>query len=185
MKIGVLALQGGFAKHIEVLKSLGINYKEIRLSQDMNDIDALILPGGESTTNIKLMNSYELYSKIQDFSSSHPLFGTCAGSILMGKQASNFPYQTLNLIDAFVERNAYGTQVDSFIDDFDFLGKRIEAMFIRAPKFKDIGDTVKVLSYHNGDPVIIHNDEHLMATCHPELTRTTDVHQFFIETFLK
>ena len=185
MRIGVLALQGGFSKHIDILNLLDVRSKEIRLTSDLNDIDALILPGGESTTNIKLINSYELYSAIIEFSKNHPLFGTCAGSILMGKQASDFPYKTLNLIDVYVERNAYGTHVDSFIDHFDFFGNSIEAMFIRAPKFKEIGDSVSVLSSYNQSPVVVSNKDHLMATCHPELTKTVDIHKYFIETFVK
>jgi 5'-phosphate synthase pdxT subunit len=184
MKIGILALQGGFAKHKDVLNQLDVESIEVRLPKQLDEIDALILPGGESTTNIKLIKTFELFEPISEFSKSKPLFGTCAGSILMGTSATNFNYPTFGLIDTKVHRNAYGTQVDSFQDEIDFQGKKIDVMFIRAPKFSDLGDDVTVLSTIGDDPIIVRNERHLMATCHPELCGETAVHDYFISSFL-
>lgn len=181
--IGVLALQGGFAKHVEILAALGASHREVRLAADFADLDGLILPGGESTTNIKLIHSANLFGVISDFAKEKPVFGTCAGSILMGREATNFPYDTFHLIDAKVERNAYGTQVDSFLDSFNFNGKSADAMFIRAPKFSDLGGEVETLAEVNGSPVIVRNSRHLMATCHPELAGELAIHKYFIENF--
>lgn len=184
LKIGILALQGGFAKHIEVLNKLQIESLEVRLPKQLEEIDALILPGGESTTNIKLIQSYNLFQPILDFAKEKAVFGTCAGSILMGKEATNFKYPTFNLIDVKVHRNAYGTQVDSFLDEVRFQDKMIDVMFIRAPKFSDLGQDVQVLASEDEDPIIVRNKHHLMATCHPELTGETAVHEYFVNEFV-
>ncbi len=101
----------------------------------------------------------------------------------MGREATNFPYETFKLIDAKVVRNAYGTQVDSFIEEFEFVGENIDAMFIRAPKFAELGKDVQVLAELSGSPVIVRNEKHLMATCHPELACELAVHKYFIENF--
>jgi 5'-phosphate synthase pdxT subunit len=183
-KIGILALQGGFAKHRDILSQLNVQTVDVRSSNDLTLIDALILPGGESTTNIKLIHTANLFASIASFAKQKPVFGTCAGSILMGREASNFPYETFNLIDVKIERNAYGTQVDSFLDSFEFLDSPIDAMFIRAPKFTTLGKDVEVLATFNSDPVIVRNNHHLMATCHPELANELAVHHYFIDSFL-
>lgn len=185
MIIGILALQGGYERHERSLKKLNIATKRVKLPEDFAELDGLILPGGESTTMIKLIHSYKLFDLIKEFASKKPCMGTCAGSILMGSSATDFPFETFNLIDVKVDRNAYGTQVDSFIDTFEFNNKTVESMFIRAPKFIAVAENVEVLSVHNGIPVVVQNKNHLMMTCHPELTSELEIHRYFIETFCK
>jgi 5'-phosphate synthase pdxT subunit len=185
MKIGILALQGGFAKHIDVLNQLEVESIEVRLPDQLGDIDALILPGGESTTNIKLIQTYHMFDPISNFAKTKPLFGTCAGSILMGTRVTNFDFPSFQLIDATVHRNAYGTQVDSFMDSIEFQGQNVDVMFIRAPKFSDLGNDVEILSEHNNDPIVVRNQHHLMATCHPELTGATEIHEYFLNEIVR
>ena len=183
MRIGILALQGGYERHEMTLSKLNIETKRVKLEEDLNDIDGLILPGGESTTMIKLIHSYNLFEPIKSFSEKRPCMGTCAGSILMGSSATDFEWDTFNLIDVRVDRNAYGTQVDSFIDTFKFNGSDVESMFIRAPKFLEIGQDVDVLANHENNPVVVRNENHLMMTCHPELTNELKIHEYFIKEF--
>lgn len=184
IKIGILALQGGFAKHIDVLNALHVESIQVRLPFQLDDIDGLILPGGESTTNIKLIMTSNMFEPIQNFAKSKPIFGTCAGSILMGREVTNFDFPNFNLIDAKVHRNAYGTQVDSFVDEIQFMDQSVDVMFIRAPKFSDLGKETTVLATHNDNPVVLRNSAHLMSTCHPELTGETAIHDYFIREFI-
>ena len=185
MLIGILALQGGYERHERSLKNINIKTKRVKLPEDFTGIDGLILPGGESTTMIKLIHSYKLFDVISDFAKTKPCMGTCAGSILMGSSATDFNFETFKLIDVKVDRNAYGTQVDSFIDTFRFNNKTVESMFIRAPKFIEVSDKVEILSIHNGIPVVVRNESHLMMTCHPELTTELEIHRYFINEFCK
>ena len=184
MIIGILALQGGVDRHERTFKQLNVETKRVRLPEDLHTIDGLVMPGGESTTMIKLLHSYNLFEPLKSFANEKPVFGTCAGSILMGRESTDFEWETLNLIDVSVARNAYGTQVDSFIDEFTFNGNTVEAMFIRAPKFTSVGNA-EVMAEHNGLPVIVRNEHHMMMTCHPELTNELEVHRYFIDTFVK
>jgi 5'-phosphate synthase pdxT subunit len=185
MKIGILALQGGFQKHIDILENLGVETKKVRLKEDLREIEGLILPGGESTTNIKLIHAFSIFEEIKEFAKNKSVFGTCAGSILMGKKASDFEWETFGFIDVFVERNAYGTQVDSFETEFDFLNEKVTAMFIRAPKFQDIPENVEILAKHEENIVIVKQGRHLMSTCHPELSNEHKIHKYFLEMIQK
>jgi 5'-phosphate synthase pdxT subunit len=182
--IGILALQGGFLKHIEILKKLNVEFTEVRLKSDLLGCDGLIIPGGESTAIIKLMLSYDLIDPIKKFAENHSVFGTCAGSIIMAKTASNFNYPTLNLIDLEVDRNAYGRQIDSFFAELDFADTKLSCMFIRAPKFSHLGKSVRALAIYNKDVVIAENDQHLVATCHPELAEEVKLHEYWLKKFV-
>lgn len=183
-KVGVLALQGGFSKHIEILEKIGVEGLEVRKKADLSNIDGLILPGGESTTNIKLILSNKLFEPIQDFAKRKAIFGTCAGSILMGKSVSDFNFPSFGLFDLHVERNAYGRQVDSFLTEFSFLGNIVSAMFIRAPKFTRIAKGIELLAFYQDEAVILRNERHLICSCHPELTADETIHRYFVDELL-
>jgi 5'-phosphate synthase pdxT subunit len=183
--IGVLSLQGGFSKHAEILDLLNVAHKEIRLVSELKSIDALILPGGESTTIIKLMQSYNFLEAIKDFAKNKAVFGTCAGSILMASKIENFPFPSLNLIDMTVIRNAYGRQIDSFHANFQFNHENCEALFIRAPKFKDMTKDLEQLAFFNNECIAVKQGKHLAISCHPELLAETKIHKYFIEHCMK
>jgi 5'-phosphate synthase pdxT subunit len=135
MTIGILAVQGDFRKHIEVLDNLGISRLEIRNGEALNSIDGLIIPGGESTTIHKLLVKGNFFAEAREFALRKPVFGTCAGAIMLSRELdTNNGLETLGAIDIRIRRNAYGRQVDSFIDEVEFMGERIEAVFIRAAK---------------------------------------------------
>ena len=177
MKIGVLALQGSFHEHIEALKKLNIETIQIKLPEQLDEIDALIIPGGESTTMLQLLEKYKFDLK-QFKDSGKPILGTCAGCIVLAK---------LGLIDIKVERNAYGSQLFSFIDEVvledkenNVEKKKIKGVFIRAPKITDIGQEVKILATHNNKPVLVKQNNIMTATFHPELTDDVDVYKIFL-----
>ncbi|MCI0491223.1 MAG: pyridoxal 5'-phosphate synthase glutaminase subunit PdxT, partial [Blastocatellia bacterium] len=158
MKIGVLAVQGDFAAHARVLARLGVDYAEVRRAEDMRRLDGLIMPGGESTTMLKFLTEEGLEGPIKEFAKSgNPVFGTCAGAILLAREALNPAQTSLGLMDITVERNAYGRQVDSFISEADtvFEGGRMEAVFIRAPRICRVGPNVEVLARLAGEPVFV------------------------------
>ena len=189
MKIGVLALQGDFSLHAAHLKTAGAMPVMVKQPHELEGCQGLIIPGGESTTLVKLMKAIDLFDAIADFSRTKPIFGTCAGAILVAKEVLNHPVDPLGLINITVERNAYGRQIDSFSGEIDISitneQKQIEAVFIRAPKIRNCGPDVRVLGEHQGDPVIVENDSVLAATFHPELTDETLVHRYFIEKVRK
>ncbi len=183
--IGVLASQGAFAEHISVLKKLNAEGVEIRLPAELDGIDGLIIPGGESTTISLLMNSYDLFHKISTMAKKGmPLFGTCAGMIMMAKNVIGNHSETLSLMDITVERNAFGRQVDSFETELDIpvLGKKtFPAVFIRAPLISGCEKTVTVLAkLENGTIVAARENKMLAAAFHPELTDDLRFHQYFL-----
>lgn len=184
MKIGVLAIQGDFELHQKVLDTLKIQSLAVRKKQDLERCDALIIPGGESTTFVKLLKTVQLDQSIIEFGQKKAIFGTCAGLILLSHKVSHNSVETLNLIDIEVSRNAYGRQINSFIDDveLDLNGKKthVEGVFIRAPKIVRIGESVHPIGYHQHDIVMAENDHILVATFHPELTSDTQVHRYFL-----
>ena len=186
--VGVLALQGDFLQHENVLKKLKIQSKRIRSPEELNLCEALILPGGESTTFVKLLKKTGLFSAIQDFVKNHPLMGTCAGLITLSAKITNNSLETLGLIDIEVERNAYGRQVDSFVESIQipiFQEKpQFEGVFIRAPKILRVGKNVEKLGYLEDQVVMARNNRVLVTTFHPELSRDERVHQYFIDSFL-
>ena len=182
--IGVLAMQGDFAAHARALGRAGANAIEIRRGDDLTSVDGLILPGGESTTMLKLIEEEGLAGPITGFAGEgKPIFGTCAGAILLAREVYNPTQPSLGLIDIGIERNAYGRQVDSFIAEVEssFDGGALEAVFIRAPKVKDAGPNIEVLARLNGEPVLVRERSVICSTFHPELTADDRVHSLFVE----
>ena len=190
MKIGVLALQGDFAEHIVMLQKLGVETAEIRLPKQLDDLDGLIIPGGESTTMGKLMVDFNLLEPLRDFGLAHAIWGTCAGAILLAKDAHR-EQPLLNLMDITVERNAFGRQLDSFEAALDVSTlKQVEdtrdpapfhAVFIRAPIIESVnGDAEALISLPDGR-IVAAQEGHLLATSfHPELTGDTRFHEYFL-----
>ena len=185
MKIGVLAVQGDFAEHIAALRRLGQDTVEVRLPRDLEGVGALVMPGGESTTFSHLMDLYELKDPIRQMAGEGvPIWGTCAGMIIMARELTDNIPTPMGLIDIQVVRNAFGRQVDSFEEDLDVptLGEEpFRAVFIRAPMISRVGEDVDVLArISDGSPVAV-QQQHLLATAfHPELTRDLRFHQYFL-----
>jgi 5'-phosphate synthase pdxT subunit len=184
MKIGVIAVQGDFYKHIQTLNLLDIQSIEIRSEEDLESCDGLILPGGESTTILKLIIKNNLFKKIQDFGKERFIMGTCAGAILLAEKVINPPMQSLKLIDIEISRNAYGRQIDSFVDRVEVSinsnKEFFEGVFIRAPKIIKIGEGVKPLGYFKRNVVLAENKNIVVSTFHPELTNNNRIHKYFI-----
>jgi 5'-phosphate synthase pdxT subunit len=188
MKIGVLALQGDFAEHMTVLKRLGVESVEVRLAGQLAGLDGLIIPGGESTTMGKLAEEFKLMQPLRDFGARHAVWGTCAGAILLSKDARR-SQPLLGLMDITVERNAFGSQVDSFEVDLD-IGplKQItgtehpyHAVFIRAPLIDSIGGDAQAISKLADGRIVAAVQGKLLATSfHPELTNDTRFHEYFL-----
>jgi 5'-phosphate synthase pdxT subunit len=183
MKIGVLALQGDFAAHQKALQQAGIDAPEVRTPEALQGLDGVVMPGGESTTMLRLMNIYGLVDPLKNFvASGGGLFGTCAGVILMAHKVTNPDQPSFDFMDVDVKRNAYGRQLDSFITPIDAppLGPApLEAVFIRAPAVERVGPAVEVLASHSGKPILLRQGKHLAATFHPELTPDPRVHEYF------
>ncbi|NLP09006.1 pyridoxal 5'-phosphate synthase glutaminase subunit PdxT [bacterium] len=184
MRVGVLAVQGDYAKHVDILKRLGHIPHLVRIEAELNQCDGLIIPGGESTTLTIVMQKHGLWEPLRRFGERRPIFGTCAGLIILSSRTPNHPFAPLGLIDLTVERNAYGRQKDSFIDEVAVTWKGrnhfIPGFFIRAPKIIEIGKSVSVLGRHHNDIVLVENERILAATFHPELTDDLSVHKYFI-----
>ena len=189
MKIGVLALQGAFAEHRKMLKKLGIESFEIRKKSDLsdavnnNDIDGLIIPGGESTVIGKLLYDLDLFDDIKKLIlEGLPVFGTCAGLILLAKEIENDSRTYLGAMDIKVRRNAYGRQLGSFFTESEFKGVGVIPMtFIRAPYISSVGKNVEVLSEVDGNVVAAKENNILVTSYHPELNDNLKVHEFFAE----
>ena len=189
MKIGVLALQGAFAEHRKMLKKLGIESFEIRKKSDLsdavnnNDIDGLIIPGGESTVIGKLLYDLDLFDDIKKLIlEGLPVFGTCAGLILLAKEIENDSRTYLGVMDIKVRRNAYGRQLGSFFTESEFKGVGVIPMtFIRAPYISSVGKNVEILSEVNGNVVAAKENNILVTSYHPELNDNLKVHEFFVE----
>ncbi len=188
MKVGVLAVQGDFEAHGQVLSRLGADPVYVRTAKQLDGLDALIIPGGESTTMLKFLEGENLFEPIRSFAGRRPVLGTCAGAILMASEVSRPSQRSLGLIDMAVERNAYGRQVDSHISSLEppqhFTQRAgagpLEAVFIRAPVIRRVGPQARVLLAHRGDPILVEQDRHLAATFHPELTSDTRVHKLLL-----
>jgi 5'-phosphate synthase pdxT subunit len=189
VKIGVLALQGDFALHVKALArcradGAAITVVEVRKPEELEDLDGLIIPGGESTTLLKLMDEWQFVPALEKFhAGGKPIFGTCAGLILLAREVTS-PHQfSLGFIDLGVERNAYGRQRESFAAEGEAElegGRRpIEMVFIRAPRIRRVGPGVETLARHRDEPVMAREGRVLVASFHPELTGDTAVHEYF------
>ncbi len=187
-RVGVLALQGDFDAHAKAIRSAGGDAVEVRTAEQLKEVDGLIIPGGESTTMLKLLNIMNLVEPLAEFVREKPVFGTCAGAILLAREVTNPAQQSFDALDLTVERNAYGRQIDSRVTTIspnsDFQKRvgdgEVEAVFIRAPIIRRVGQGVKVLAEYGGDPVLVEQDKHLVATFHPELTNDVRVHKLFL-----
>jgi 5'-phosphate synthase pdxT subunit len=180
--VGVLALQGDFEAHRKALERAGARAVEVRTKDQLDQIDGLIIPGGESTTMLKLLDIEGLTDAVRDFGSKKPVYGTCAGAILLAHEVSHPAQASLDLMDISVERNAYGRQIDSRIAKVPVSGGgEIEAVFIRAPIIRKVGDGVNVVASYQGDPVWVEQGRHMVTTFHPELTDDPRVHRSFVE----
>lgn len=183
--VGVLALQGDYAEHIEMLEANGANVSEIRLPNQLDEVDGLIIPGGESTTIVQLIDIYNFRSKLVDMASKgFPIWGTCAGMIVMANELTDKRPSPLQLMDIKVSRNAFGRQIDSFEENIIFNGVEgeIPAIFIRAPIVIDTSPDVEILSVveHLSKPVAVKQGNLLATSFHPELTNDSRIHKYFL-----
>lgn len=184
MKVGILAVQGDYEAHAAALQRAGAEPFLVRTPRDMQDIDALILPGGESTTQLQFLREEGLEQSIRDFAKrERPIFGTCAGAILLANKVKNPAQDSLGLADITVERNAYGRQLSSSVEQgqSEISSTPIEMVFIRAPLIAKAGRGVKVLAKYKGDPVLVQQGNILIATFHPELSADSAVHKYFLK----
>jgi pyridoxal 5'-phosphate synthase pdxT subunit len=174
VRVGVLAVQGNFREHAAMLRRLGAEVVEVRKPEELDGLDGLVVPGGESTAIARLIDVYGLEGAIREF--ERPVFGTCAGLIMLDREH-------LGLVDLTVRRNAYGRQVASFETDLALAGtdEPLRGVFIRAPRVDAVGPEVEVLAEHDGEPVLVRQGRFLAATFHPELTHDTRVHELFLE----
>jgi pyridoxal 5'-phosphate synthase pdxT subunit len=179
--VGVLALQGDFEAHCKAIERAGGRYIEVRTAQDLDACDGLIVPGGESTTMLKLLEIENMTGPLRQLAARKPVFGTCAGAILLAHSVTRPAQPSLDLIDIDVERNAYGRQIDSRVTRVETEGNEMEAVFIRAPRILRVGAGGKVLATYKGDPVWVEQGRHMVTTFHPELTPDSRVHQRFLE----
>ncbi|HXF48341.1 MAG TPA: pyridoxal 5'-phosphate synthase glutaminase subunit PdxT [Verrucomicrobiae bacterium] len=187
--IGVLALQGDFAKHRQALAEINLPAKEVRTAEDLNSCSALIMPGGESTTIRKMMVAEGLDTAIKKFTGTRPIMGTCAGMILLSTKVEDSTVEPLKLIDITVRRNAYGRQIHSFVD----FGRvpmwddnpKLEMVFIRAPQLVSCGPAVLPLATLGEEVVMARSEKILVLAFHPELTADRRVHKFFVEEFIE
>lgn len=184
-KIGILSLQGAVAPHEEKLHALGISTVQVRRSHHLKEIAGIILPGGESTTMIHLLKLNELWDDLKAFTRHQPTWGICAGSILLAKKVSHPSQVSLEAMDIEVERNAFGRQTESFFAPLEptpeWTGSpNLEGVFIRAPRIRALSGTACTLFHFRGEPVMVEERNLLASTFHPELTDSTEVHQYFL-----
>jgi pyridoxal 5'-phosphate synthase pdxT subunit len=180
MRIGVLALQGDFDAHRRRLEQLGAEVLLVKKTEQLDDIDGLVIPGGESGTFLKLLGE-EGFEKLKQFVRLKPTFGTCAGAILLATEVENPKQAGLGALDIRIRRNAYGRQIDSSIREGLFANSPLEMVFIRAPKIEHIGPGVEVIATEGADPVAVRQGSAMAATFHPELSDDTRVHQAFLD----
>ena len=182
--VGILAIQGDFAMHAKMLDRIGALWKLVKHASELGEVSGLIMPGGESTTMLKFFENECMGSVIKEFvGAGKPVFGTCAGAILLAKEVLNPPQERLALLDISIERNAYGRQVDSsvrFGDCPELAQHPVEMVFIRAPIIRRVGEGVRVLGRCDGLPVLVEQGKVLAATFHPELTEDETVHRYFL-----
>jgi 5'-phosphate synthase pdxT subunit len=184
--IGVLAIQGDYAAHADALSEAGAEPVEVRKPDQLAGLDGLILPGGESTTVLRFLEKLNFFESLEDFCRTKPVFGTCAGAILLAREVLNPPQRSLGLLDATVERNAYGRQIDSTIltAETTLPGGPLEMVFIRAPRLVETGAGVEVLARRDGSPVLVRQGGVMAATFHPELSQDRRVHKLFVQSVI-
>lgn len=182
-RIGVLAIQGDYAAHADALAETGAIPIEVRNREELGDLDGLILPGGESTTMLKFLERDHLFDDLKQFCATHPVFGTCAGAILLAREVRNPTQASLGVLDAVVERNSYGRQIDSSILSAETAlgGEKLEMVFIRAPRILETGPTVEILAMRDGTPTLVRQGKLMAATFHPELSDDRRVHKAFVD----
>jgi pyridoxal 5'-phosphate synthase pdxT subunit len=182
--VGILAIQGDFAMHAKVLDAMGEPWKLVKHSADLDAVGGLIMPGGESTTMLKIFELEGIGAAIKEFAAQgKPIYGTCAGAILLAKEVLNPPQEKLGLIDIAIERNAYGRQIDSSIQSGvcpEIADHPVEMVFIRAPIIRRVGDGVRVLGRCGDLPVLVEQGNIMAGTFHPELTEDQTVHRYFL-----
>ena len=181
MDIGVLALQGDFDAHRRMLERLGASIRLIRKPEELDSVDGLVIPGGESSTFLKFLQQGGFLDKLREFVRTKPAFGTCAGAILLAKEITNPEQQGLGALDVRIRRNAYGRQIDSSVREGRLGDSPIEMVFIRAPKFERLGPGVEVVARQEEEPVVVRQGKILAATFHPELSDDTRIHQAFLD----
>ena len=187
-KVGVLALQGDFEAHSRAIARAGAEAVLVRTPSDLEDLDGLVIPGGESTTMLKLLEVEGMFEPLAEFGRRRPIFGTCAGAILLASEVTHPVQQSLRVLDLAVERNGYGRQIDSRVAHIapapEFEQRThpgdLEAVFIRAPIIRRVGREARVLATYQGDPVLVEQGRHLVATFHPELSSDSRVHDLFV-----
>jgi 5'-phosphate synthase pdxT subunit len=181
--VGVLAIQGDYEAHLRRLRELGADARLVRKPEELEGLDGLIVPGGESTTFLKFLERDGFLDQLQVFAMKKPVFGTCAGCILLAKSVSHPAQESLGVLDVDVERNAYGRQTDSAVmtGETSLPGGPLEMVYIRAPRITRAGDAVETLAERDGFPVMVRQGNLLAATFHPELSDDTRVHQFFLD----
>ena len=182
-QIGILAIQGNFESHARAIEEAGGCAKEVRLPEELTSLEGLVLPGGESTTMLRHLEKRGFFDALVEFGSRKPVFGTCAGAILLATRVLHPEQRSLGLLDATIERNAYGRQIDSSIltAATGLGGEALEMVFIRAPRFTQVGDSVTVLASREASPVLVRQGHILAATFHPELSADRRVHGLFVE----
>jgi 5'-phosphate synthase pdxT subunit len=183
MKVGILAVQGDYEAHASALKSAGAEAAFVRTVADMRGIDALILPGGESSTQLQFLQEEKLDKAIKDYArNGGAILGTCAGAILLAREVHGPPQKSLNLLDVAIERNAYGRQLASHVtqEPSKLSGRPLEMVFIRAPIIAKLGKKVEVLAESEGHPVLVQQGHILAATFHPELTSDSTIHDYLL-----
>lgn len=182
--IGVLALQGDFDAHRKRLEELGAKVVLVRRPEQLDEVDGLVIPGGESSTFLKLLGE-KGFEKLKDFVRVKPTFGTCAGAILLANEVENPKQKGLGVLDIRIRRNAYGRQLESSIREGQLNGSPVEMVFIRAPKIEHIGPEVEVLATEGKDPVAVRQGNVMAATFHPELSHDSSLHRVFLNLVRK
>ncbi|MEA2077798.1 MAG: pyridoxal 5'-phosphate synthase glutaminase subunit PdxT [Candidatus Marinimicrobia bacterium] len=188
VNIGILGIQGAYEKHALAVELAGVKTEIIKYREQLDQIDGLILPGGESTTMSKVMGFRISFDDIFDFAKRKPVFGTCAGLILLGKGIDDHRVKQFELMDVTVTRNAYGSQKDSFVDNIKLNfdpENPFHAVFIRAPQIEKIGDDIRVLASCDGKPVMVESNLYLGVSFHPELTRDPRIHKYFVQKIME
>lgn len=182
-RIGVLAIQGDYAAHATALREAGADPVLVRHPEELDGLDGIVIPGGESTTILKFLERNGFQDKLKVFVEQRPAFGTCAGCILLAREVMNPPQASLGVLDIAVERNAYGRQIDSSIQEAatKLGGAPLEMVYIRAPRITRAGRDVEVLAEREGSPVLVREGHLLAATFHPELSRDRRIHRLFVE----